>query len=97
MIRHCVLLTWKPETTDEQVQDLIDALAGLPELIPELKSYKLGRDLALSDGNATLGITADFDDIGGWRAYTDHVTHQQIIVEKIRPIMASRTACQFEL
>ncbi len=46
------------------------------------------------DGNWDFAVVADFDDEEGWRTYTADATHQQIIAERIRPIVAERAAVQ---
>lgn len=95
MIRHCVNLTFTPGTTEAQVQAILDGLAGLPGAIPEIRAYTFGRDLGLAEGNASLTVVADFDDVDGYVVYRDHPAHQKVIAEAIRPVLASRAAGQF--
>lgn len=97
MFRHISLLAFVPEATTDQVTAIVDALSGLPAVIPELRAYHLGRDAGLADGNYDLAIVADFDDVDGYRAYADHPRHQQILAEQIRPILRARAAVQHEL
>jgi hypothetical protein len=97
VIRHIVMLRWQDGTAPEQRQALVDALEGLPALIPEIRAYVVRADAGLADGNADLVVLADFDDVAGWRAYMEQPDHQRVIAERIRPILASRTAIQVEL
>lgn len=97
MIRHIVLLTFVDGATDAQIQAIEDALAKLPARLPELKAYLIGRDLRLNDANATFAVAADFDDVDGYIAYRDDVEHRRIITELITPILAGRTAAQYEV
>lgn len=97
MIRHCVTLTFSPETTDEQLDALVTALDTLPLAIDAIRSYSFGRDLGLADGNATFVVVGEFDDVDGYVAYRDHPAHQQVIVEHIRPILTGRSAIQYHL
>lgn len=90
-VRHVVLLTLD-ESCD--VDGLVAALRELPAQIPSLRSYVVGRDLGLSEGNATVAVVADCDDEAGWIAYRDHPAHQQIIAERVRPHLVQRTAVQ---
>lgn len=92
--RHVVALQWKPETTDEQRRSVVVALRGLPALVPTIRSYLVGEDARLNDGNHDLVIVADFDDVDGYLAYRDHVEHQRVIKEHIAPIVAGRAAVQ---
>ena len=50
-----------------------------------------------ADGNAQFGIVADFDDVDGWRRYVAHPAHVAVLRDRIRPILATRTAVQVEL
>ena len=89
--RHVVLLTLD-EACD--VDELVASLRQLPEQIPELRNYVVGRDAGLSEGNATVAVVADCDDQAGWEAYRDHPAHVAVIAEKIRPHLVARTAVQ---
>ena len=93
-LRHIVLLTWKPDAESEAIRAAVDGLAGLPARIPELTRYRLGTDLGIVDGNADFAIVGDFDDTAAWRRYQEHPEHQRVIVELLRPIIASRVAVQ---
>jgi len=96
MFRHVVLLQWSAGSTADQHEAIKTALKGLPAILPELKSYVMGDDAGISEGNFSLGIVADFDDIEGYLAYRDNPTHQQIIREQIAPILAARAAVQYD-
>lgn len=97
MLRHISCLTWKDGTTPEAVAAVEAGLAELPALIPELRAFGFGPDLGLASGNADFAIVADLDDADGWRRYQEHPAHQAVIVDRIRPILASRTAAQLQL
>ena len=97
MIRHCVTLTFSPDATAEQLAAVEAGLAGLPGAIPEIRSYSVGRDLGLAEGNATFVVVGDFDDVAGYLVYRDHPAHQQVIVDHIRPILVGRSAVQYEV
>jgi|SRR5215472_11905656 len=97
MIRHVVLITWVPDTTEEQKKQFTDELAGLPPLMKGLRSYKFGADLGVNQGNADLAIVADFDDVAAYVAYRDHPAHIDIVQRVLNPIAEQRRAVQFEL
>ena len=96
MIRHVSLLTWGVGTTDEQIRHVVDALRRLPQAIPEIRAYAVRTDIGLKDGNAHMAIMADFDDVDGYRTYAEHPAHLRVLSELIRPILAGRSAIQFE-
>ena len=96
MIRHVVMFTFQENASEEQINVLISALQALPGIVPEVKSYRIGRDIGVNAGNFQLAVTADFDDVAGYLVYRDHPEHQRVIREKGAPIVAQRCAVQFE-
>ncbi len=96
MLKHVVLLKWKPETSDADKQTVRDALAALPTAIPQIRHYSFGDDAQLADGNHDFAIIAEFDNRSDWQTYVTHEQHQHVISEHIRPILQGRVAVQFE-
>jgi hypothetical protein len=97
VLRHVVLMRWKPEASDAQRQAVRDGLAQLPAAIRQIRSYQFGDDAAISEGNFEFAIVADFDDRSGFQTYAAHDAHQKLIAEHIRPILQDRAAVQYEL
>jgi Stress responsive A/B Barrel Domain len=96
MFRHVVMLRWKAEATAEQRAAVRTRLSALPALIPELRSYVIGVDAHVSEGNYDMVIVADFNDVDGYLVYRDQPDHQAVIRECIQPILAERAAVQHE-
>lgn len=96
MIRHVVMFTLKDEATEAQIAAATEGLAALPGLIPEIKSFRIGRDIGVNPGNYALAITADFDNVEGYLTYRDHPEHQKVIRERGSLVVAQRAAVQFE-
>ncbi|MGH3398861.1 MAG: Dabb family protein [Streptosporangiaceae bacterium] len=101
MIRHVVMFTWTPEATLEQKERVLTELRTLPPLMAGLRAYHAGPDAGLAPGKAPgnfdFAVVADFDDAGSYLAYRDHPAHRAVIDERIRPIMAGRSAVQYEI
>jgi hypothetical protein len=97
VIQHCVLITFVPEATDEQKEAVAAGLRALPSTIESIVSFHVGLDLGFADGNASVGVVAQFVDHAGWKAYQDHPDHQAVIKDLIAPIREDRTAVQFDL
>ena len=74
-----------------------DALSELPARLPQLRSYVIGRDLGINEGNASFAVVADFDTVDDYLAYRDDPEHRRIIGELIAPILASRAGAQYEI
>ncbi len=97
MLRHVVLMRWKPETSDAQKQAVREGLAALPAAIPEIRSYQFGDDAAIVKGNFEFAIVADFENEPDFQTYATHDAHQKLIAEHIRPILQDRAAVQYAL
>jgi hypothetical protein len=97
VIRHVVLFRFTTESTPDQHEAMLEALRGLPALIPELRAYRVGRDLGWVEGNWQAAVVADLDDAEGWRMYREHPVHRRIIEEQITPMLAERAAVQYEV
>lgn len=96
MFRHVVCLTLRDDTPSEAVDEIVDALRALPPKIETIRSYSVGRDAGLAEGNAHVAIVADFDDAAGWRQYQEHPDHQRVIHELVAPYKSARSGAQFE-
>ena len=97
MLRHVVLMRWKPGTSDAQKQAVREGLAALPAAIPEIRSYQFGDDAEIVEGNYEFAIVADFDNRSDFQTYSAHDAHQKLISELIRPILQDRAAAQYAL
>jgi hypothetical protein len=97
MIRHIVLFTWTEDATDEQRATVTTELRKLPGAIPQLRSYTVGGDAGINQGNFEYAVVADFDSVEDYLVYRDNPQHQAVIAEHINPILASRAAVQLEV
>lgn len=97
MIRHCVLFTFKPGTSDEHIAGLEAGLARLGMSLPGIVAYRFGRDAGINQGNHQFAVVADFRTRDDYIRYRDDAGHQQLIAEFIAPAVESRAAVQFEV
>jgi hypothetical protein len=97
VIRHVALFAFAPGTTAARVEAIRAELVRLPDSIPEIRDLRCGPDLGDSEGNLDFGVVADFDDVDAFHRYRDHPEHQRVLVELIRPVLASRAAVQIEV
>lgn len=89
MLTHIVLITASDDATDAQVEAMVSGLRALPEKIDVIRTYEVGRDLGLAEGNATVVIQATFASPDDLAAYVAHPAHQRVVTELIRPVAAS--------
>ena len=97
MFRHAVLFTFTPQTTLEQQEELALQLRTLPGVIGEIKDYHVGLDAGLNPGNYQFAVVADFDNVEDYLVYRDHPVHRKIIETYVQPIIADRSAVQYDL
>lgn len=93
-VTHVALFTWKPGTSEAQVGELEAALAALPGLIPEILSFRIGPDAALSVGNDRYAVVAEFVDVEAYTRYAGHPRHREVIDRLLKPILGTRHAVQ---
>ena len=94
MLTHVVLFKFKPETTAEQAAHLENGLKGLPALIPEIREFRVGRDVVRSERSYDLGLVSGFDDLAALQRYQVHPDHQQVVA-LVKALCAGVVAVDF--
>jgi hypothetical protein len=78
-LRHVVLFKFKPDTSKEQVQEVVDAFAVLPKKIDSIKHLDWGTDISVE--NRAEGFThcfiVTFADAKGRDTYLPHPAHKE--------------------
>ena len=78
VFRHVVLFKFKDGTTDEQVQEVVDAFRDLKNKIDVIQDFEYGTDLSVE--NRSQGFThcffVTFADEKGRDAYLPHPAHK---------------------
>jgi hypothetical protein len=97
MVRHLVLLAWKPEATAAQKAAAAAQLAMLPTLVPVIRAFATGPSLGLRPDSYDFAVSADFDNADDYLTYRDHPLHVALVEQYITPIRADGAAIQFEL
>jgi hypothetical protein len=96
VIRHVSLLTFASDASQGQIDAIAQALATLPSRLPNLRSFTFGCDAGINAGQASFAVVADFDTVDDYIAYRDDPEHRRILADLITPVLAGRTAAQFE-
>ena len=79
VLRHIVMYEFKPTTTKEQVQEVIDAFAGLPWKIDTIVGFEHGTNVShegKSEGFAYVFVVT-FQDEAGRETYLKHPAHDE--------------------
>jgi hypothetical protein len=79
MIKHVVMVKFKPEVTQEQQAEFAKKVPEVLGQIPGAKNITLGLALAVEGEPPYDGATfMDFDDEAQLKAYLDHPMHQAV-------------------
>ena len=95
MIRSILLLKFKPDTTDAQIEAFHQALAAVP--FERRRTFAFHRDLRLTDEAMDAIVIADFDDEEAYRAWTDDAEHHKVRSEFLDPIREQRDRILFKI
>ncbi len=94
MLKHLVLMKFKPGAGDAEISDLEKGLAALPGEIPEILGWSFGRDLRPDKvfDFALVSDFADFEALGRYRVHPKHV----VVLQKVRALCETIQAVDFE-
>jgi Stress responsive A/B Barrel Domain len=97
MIIHVVAFRWKEGIPAGQIVSVKEQLTEFAASLPEVKSYRCGSDVRVSDmQNFDFAIVAEFDSVDDWRVYDKHPRHQEIRAGATGPWIEARASVQFE-
>jgi hypothetical protein len=94
-IRNVTLVTFKAGTPEGHAERVSRRLHQVK--VKGMQHLDAGPDLGLAPGNASAGVSCDFDDPESYFAYDRDELHNQIRQEDIRPYLESARRVQFEL
>ncbi|HEX8148803.1 MAG TPA: Dabb family protein [Pyrinomonadaceae bacterium] len=78
MLTHIVVWKYKPGVSEEQRREHVERLRRLDGLIPEIRSFAVGRDVLRLPRSYHTGLVATFQDRAGLEAYDAHPEHQAV-------------------
>jgi hypothetical protein len=107
MIRHVVLLKFKPGADPEMLARFKKGVYEVPDEIPGVREYSCGSNVGTSaeglaaesdfSDNFDFAVVADLDDYEAYRTYASHQAHKVFIEEVVRHVLAERVAVQYDL
>jgi len=78
MLTHIVCWKYKPETSEAARAEHIKKLRALPNVIPNILSFAVGRDILQLDRSFDTGLVAVYPDRAALDFYTAHPDHQEV-------------------
>ena len=94
MLKHVVMMKFKPEIREAEIEEVERGLGVLPSVIPEILSYEFGRDLVRSERSYDFALVSEFIDLDSLQRYQKHPDHR-VVVDKLKQICASILAVDF--
>lgn len=79
MLTHIVCWKYKPETTEQEIETHIAKLKNLPNLISNILSFNVGRDVLHLDRSFDTGLVATYTDREALDEYNVHPDHQKVV------------------
>ena len=95
MINHVVLLKFKSDTSDGDIEELEKMLDDLPNKIVQIHSFEFGRDLVHSQRSYDFALIALFANLESLKRYREHRLHQPVL-KKIKQLCESVATVDFE-
>jgi len=95
MINHVVLIKFKPDVKDDEIDDLEKSLDDLPNQIVEIQAFEFGRDLIHSERSYDFALVSLFANLEALRRYQEHPAHLKAL-QKINRLSENLLAVDFE-
>lgn len=96
MFRHVVIFSWSPEAGPDQRAAAVAALRKWGVTAAEFGRLTVGEDAGLAAGNGDVVVVVDLPDRATYAAYAADARHQVMVRDHVRPILAGRSAVQYE-
>ena len=95
MINHVVLIKFKPEISDSDIDALEKSLDELPNRIVEIQTYEFGRDLLHTSRSYDFALVALFANLEAVQRYQEHPAHLKVL-QKITRLSENILTVDFE-
>ena len=97
MLRHIVLISFKPESTDDQIAAWQAAVTDMCESSEAVLSFSLGMNIGAGPNHHDAALVADFADMDAFRSYVTSDKHKVYVENHARQVTAKLAAIQHEL
>ncbi len=96
MLRHIVMVTFKPGTTEQQRADYQAAVEQMSRTSPEVQAMTCGTNVGSGPNHHDFAVVMDFDNMTAFRTYVSGPAHAAY-VESVHEMIDSLSAIQHEL
>lgn len=79
MLTHIVCWKYKAETTEQEIEAHIAKLGNLPNVISNILSFDVGRDVLHLERSFDTGLVATYPNREALDEYTIHPAHQEVV------------------
>lgn len=79
MLTHIVCWKYKAETTEDERDEHVRRLRALPDVIPNIVSFNVGRDILHLERSFDTGLVAVYPDRAALDFYTEHPEHMEVV------------------
>jgi hypothetical protein len=94
MIRHLLLFRWTEQSEAADRAAALEALRGMKETVPEIRSLAVRDGLAISPGAYDGLLEAEFADQDAYGRYLVAESHQRAWTEYLQPVCADLASIQ---
>ncbi len=95
MINHVVLIKFKPDVKDQEINDLEKSLDDLPNKVVEIQTFEFGRDLIHSARSYDFALVSLFANLEALKRYQEHPAHLKAL-QKINRVSENILTVDFE-
>ncbi|MES1239478.1 MAG: Dabb family protein [Chloroflexota bacterium] len=95
MIRHMATATLRPDASEAEVEEFLAAVRSLR--VEGMLAIAIERGLGTRDGDADLGLVADFEDAEAFARYDRDTEHIRIRRDLAARILDGGSACQIRI
>jgi quinol monooxygenase YgiN len=97
MLRHIVLVSFKPEASEAQIAAWRDAVRTLCATSADVLSFTLGSNVGSGPNHHDAALVADFEDLDAFRRYVSSDMHKAYVEDHARHVTARLAAIQHEI
>lgn len=97
MLRHIVLVSFKPEASEAQLAAWRAAVTNLCETSEEVLSFTLGANVGSGPNHHDAALVADFEDMSAFRRYVSGDSHKAYVEDHAKYVTAKLAAIQHEM